>query len=70
MAQHEDHRYTLREFLLMIGLSRGGEWPEVEAAVTKQLASREDWDGEARNTYMNWQQWYRTAAQSEDARAC
>lgn len=59
MTGHGDHKYTLREFLLMVGLNRGDDWTGVQEQVTRELASHLEWDGEARNTYANWEAWYR-----------
>lgn len=64
MAEQFDHgnfRYTLRQYLLMRYLNRGGDWTDVLARVNKELwEHRTDWDGEAMNTYGNWRRWYDT----------
>lgn len=59
MFDHGEHKYTLRQFLLMQELHRGGEWTDVCAKVTRELASHVDWDCEAENTYANWRTWYK-----------
>jgi len=50
-----DHKYTLRQFLIMRSLNRGATWPVAIEAVSSCLIANPDWDGEEENTYMQWE---------------
>lgn len=56
--EHGDFKYTLRQYLLMRRLHAGGDWTDVCAEVSREIALNYDWDVEATDTYRNWQKWY------------
>lgn len=51
VTDHGDFKYTFRQYLLMRGLNRGGDWTDVCARVAEQLQSRPDWDPDELDTY-------------------
>lgn len=55
---HGEFKYTLRQYLLMRYLNRGGDWTDVVTQVNQELWDRREWDGEALNTYADWRRWY------------
>lgn len=55
---HGEFKYTLRQYLLMRKLNRGGDWTDVLREVNEELWRNPEWDAEALNTYDNWRAWY------------
>lgn len=56
---HGDFKYTLRQFLLMRRNNQGGDWTDVVKDVDYEQRNHPDWDVDDKDTYMNWQRWYR-----------
>lgn len=50
-----DHKYTLRQFLIMRSLQRGANWDAAVQAVDKAIRNNPKWDSEEEKTYREWE---------------